>query len=128
MKIERDSLATIDFEGLEIRDYTAGVEVSSSVAEVIVPASARHRRAWSKRSDKYYYVLEGRLSFTVGVTTLDLAVGDCCIVRKGNRFSYGNPTGERAKVLLVHTPRFDLAEEVFEDEPSSPKWTGARGS
>jgi len=119
MKIERDSLQPFDFEGLEMRDYTAGVEVSSSVAEITIPAGARHRRAWSKRSDKYYYVLEGSLSFTVGVTTLDLTVGDCCIVRKGERFSYCNPTEVRAKVLLVHTPRFDLAEEVFEDEPGS---------
>jgi len=85
MKIERDSLGPIDFEGLEIRDYTAGADVSSSVAEITVPAGARHRLAWSKRSDKYYYVLEGRLSFTLGAETLDLAVGDCCIVRKGER-------------------------------------------
>jgi len=126
MKIERDSLRPIDFEGLEIRDYTAGMEVSSSVAEIIVPAGARHRRAWSKKSDKYYYVLEGTLSFTVGVKTLDLTVGDCCIIRKGNRFSYRNPTGERAKVLLVHTPRFDLAEEAFEDEPSSSSGSQSR--
>jgi mannose-6-phosphate isomerase-like protein (cupin superfamily) len=126
MKIERDSLAIIDFEGLEIRDYTAGTEVSSSVAEVTVPAGARHRRAWSKRSDKYYYVLEGSLSFTVGVATLDLTVGDCCIVRKGNRFSYRNPTGERARVLLVHTPSFDLADEVLEDEPSSSSGNQSR--
>lgn len=119
MKIERDSLRPFDFEGLEIRDYTAGMEVSSSVAEITVPAGARHRRAWSKRSDKYYYMLEGRLSFTLGAETLDLTVGDCCIVRKGSRFSYRNPTSEPARVLLVHTPSFDLAEEVFEDEPSS---------
>jgi len=118
MKIERDSLRPFDFGGLEIRDYTAGTEASSSVAEITIPAGARHRRAWSKRSDKYYYMLEGSLSFTIGVKALDLTVGDCCIIRKGNRFSYRNPTGERAKVLLVHTPSFDLAEEVFEDEPS----------
>ena len=119
MKIERESLRPVDFEGLEIRDYTAGADVSSSVAEIIVPAGARHRRAWSKRADKYYYMLEGSLSFTLGAETLDLAVGDCCIIRKGERFSYRNPTSEPAKVLLVHTPSFDLAEEVFEDEPSS---------
>ena len=119
MKVERDSLEPIDFEGLEIRDYTAGVEVSSSVAEITVPAGARHRLAWSKRSDKYYYMLEGSLSFTVGGKTLDLTVGDCCIVRKGVRFSYRNPNGELARVLLVHTPSFDLAEEVFEDEPGA---------
>jgi len=118
MKIERDSLRPFDFEGLEIRDYTAGADVSSSVAEITVRAGARHRLAWSRKSDKYYYLLEGSLSFTVGVKTLDLTVGDCCIVRKGERFSYRNPTGERAKVLLVHTPSFDLAEEVFEDDPS----------
>ena len=119
MKIERDSLQPIDFEGLEMRDYTAGVEVSSSVAEIAVPAGARHRLAWSKRSDKYYYMLEGELSFTLGGETLTLTVGDCCIIRRGNRFSYRNPTGERARVLLVHTPSFDLAEEVFEHEPGS---------
>ena len=119
MKIERDSLDPIDFEGLEIRDYTAGAEVSSSVAEITVPAGARHRLAWSNRSDKYYYMLEGSLSFVLGDTSLELDVGDCCIIRKGSRFSYSNPTGERAKVLLVHTPSFDLAEEVFEDETSS---------
>lgn len=119
MRIERDSLRPFDFEGLEIRDYTAGADVSSSVAEITVPAGTRHRLAWSKRSDKYYYLLEGRLSFTLGAETLDLAVGDCCIVRRGERFSYRNPASEPAKVLLVHTPRFDLAAEVFEEEPSS---------
>ena len=118
MKIERDSLRPFDFEGLEIRDYTTGADVSSSVAEIAVPAGAGHRHAWSRRSDKYYYVLEGSLSLTVGGKALDLTVGDCCIVRKGERFSYRNPTGECAKVLLVHTPSFDLAEEVFEDEPN----------
>jgi mannose-6-phosphate isomerase-like protein (cupin superfamily) len=119
MKIERDALEPIDFEGLEIRDYTAGTEVSSSVAEITVPAGARHRLAWSNRSDKYYYMIEGSLSFVLGVTTIELNVGDCCIIRKGDRFSYSNPTGERATVLLVHTPSFDLAEEVFEDETRS---------
>ncbi|HQN96363.1 MAG TPA: cupin domain-containing protein [Thermoanaerobaculales bacterium] len=119
MKIERDALRPFDFEGLEIRDYTAGMGVSSSIAEITVPAGASHRRAWSKRSDKYYFMLEGSLSFTLGAETLDLTAGDCCIVRKGERFSYRNPTGERARVLLVHTPSFDLAAEAFEDEPAS---------
>ncbi len=119
MKIERDSLKPIDFEGLEIRDYTAGTEVSSSVAEITVPAGVGHRLAWSMRSDKYYYVLEGSLSFVVGAETVELTVGDCCIIRKGNRFSYSNPKGVLARVLLMHTPSFDLAEEVFEDEPGS---------
>ena len=54
-----------DFEGLEIRDYTADRDCSSSVAEICVPGGARHGRAWSKRSDKYYFGLQGKLSFTL---------------------------------------------------------------
>jgi mannose-6-phosphate isomerase-like protein (cupin superfamily) len=116
MKIERSSLKPITFEGLEIRDYTAGMESSSSIAEVTVPAGTRHRTAWSRRSDKLYLMLRGRLSFVLGGEPQDLCAGDCCIIRKGDRFSYRNPTREPATVLLVHTPSFDLSEEVFEDE------------
>lgn len=126
MKIDRDSLRFFNFEGLEIRDYTAGMEVSSSVAEITVPAGASHRPAWSRRSDKYYFMLEGRLSFTVGAKALDLTVGDCCIVPKGERFSYNNPTAELARVLLVHTPSFDLAAEVLEDDPGASPGSPSR--
>ena len=115
MKIERESLKAIEFDGLEIRDYTAERDVSSSMAEITVPAGARHKRAWSKRSDKYYYVLDGRLSFIVDDQVVDLSTGDACIIRQGVRFSYENKTGAIVKILLVHTPSFELAEEVFEE-------------
>jgi mannose-6-phosphate isomerase-like protein (cupin superfamily) len=108
MKIERESLKSFEFHGLEIRDYTAGREGSSSMAEVTVPAGARHARAWSKRSDKYYYVIDDN-------QILNLSSGDVCIIHQGTRFSYENQTGEIAKLLIVHTPSFALAEEIFEE-------------
>ena len=37
MKIRRSELVSFDFEGLRIADYTAGKDVSSSVAEISVP-------------------------------------------------------------------------------------------
>jgi mannose-6-phosphate isomerase-like protein (cupin superfamily) len=114
MKVERASLPAIDFDGLEIRDYTAGRDGGSSMAEIVVPAGARHRRAWSRRSVKYYYVIDGRLSFVVDDQAIDLVAGDVCIVPRGTRFSYENRTGTAAKLLLVHTPSFELAKEVFE--------------
>ncbi|NOX65803.1 MAG: cupin domain-containing protein [Chlorobi bacterium] len=115
MKIERKSLKAIKFDGLEIRDYTAELDGSSSMAEITVPAGAQHKLAWSKRSDKYYYVIEGRISFTVDDLVADFSAGDACIIRQGVRFSYENKTGVVARVLLVHTPSFVLAEEVFEE-------------
>ena len=115
MKIERESLEAFEFYDFEIRDYTAGREGSSSVAEITVPAGARHERAWSKRSDKYYYVIEGRISFIVANQVLNITSGDVCIIHQGTRFSYENQTGETAKLLVVHTPSFELAEEIFEE-------------
>lgn len=115
LKITRESISSFDFEGLEIRDYTADHECSSSVAEISVPARARHRRAWSKRSDKYYFGMQGKLSFTIDKRRIELAAGDLCIIHKGERFDYENTTDEVARVLLVHTPSFDLSQEVFED-------------
>lgn len=115
MKIHRETLKPIEFDGLEIRDYTVEQAGGSSVAEITIPAGVRHKRAWSKISDKYYYVIDGELSFIVDDQSLNLSAGDVCIIHKGARFSYENKTGVVAKVLLVHTPRFELTEEVFEE-------------
>jgi len=56
---------SIGFEGLHILDYTAGRETRSSIAEITVPPGARHRKAWSRRSDKYYFTISGKVEFIV---------------------------------------------------------------
>jgi mannose-6-phosphate isomerase-like protein (cupin superfamily) len=115
MKIPKGSLGQIDFEGLAIADYTAGKELSSSIAEIAVPPGARHPRAYSKKSDKYYYVVSGHLEFDVDGRSFGLAPGDVCIILKGQRFSYRNTSEQPAKLVLVHTPAFDLESEAFEE-------------
>ena len=116
MRIKRSAVVPIAFEGLEILDFTAGTGCSSSIAEVLVPPGATHRTAWSRRSDKYYYVIGGSLSFTLGDEVLDLEAGDVCVVPKGERFSYRNATSQPVRLLLLHSPSFDLSREVFEDD------------
>ena len=115
MKISKGSTGQIDFEGLAIADYTAGKDLSSSIAEIAVPPGARHPRAYSKRSDKYYYVVSGHLEFDVDGRSFGLDPGDVCIILKGQRFSYRNTSEQPAKVVLVHTPSFDLESEAFEE-------------
>lgn len=42
-----------------------------------------------------------------------MKAGDFCLVKRGRRFSYSNESSEVATLVLVHTPSFDLREEVF---------------
>jgi len=107
------TIRPIDFAGLRIFDYTAGHDLSSSLAVIDVPPGTGHAVALSKRSDKYYLVIEGALRFMLDGAETDLVAGDFCLVRQGRWFSYSNPTVTLARVVLVHTPNFNLAEELF---------------
>jgi mannose-6-phosphate isomerase-like protein (cupin superfamily) len=112
--IRRDAVRPFDFDGLRILDYTAGRTTNSSLAIIEVPPGARHRQAWSRRSDKYYYVLAGQIRFTVHGEPQNLGSGDACLIAREQRFSYENTGSEAVRLLLVHTPSFDPAAEVFD--------------
>ena len=117
MIIKRDSVEPIDFDGLRILDYTAHLGGRSSFAVITVPAGAAHAEAWSRRSDKYYYVATGEVEFTLDGQLRVLSAGDFCLVAQGRRFSYVNRGAAAAELVLVHTPSFDLNSEVFVDAP-----------
>lgn len=114
MKIARNSLSSFDFNGLNIADYTSGKDTSSSLAEITVSPGVEHAKAHSGRSDKYYYVLTGWLQFYADEESFELHEGDLCVILKGQRFSYRNASTETAKILLIHTPAFELESEVFD--------------
>lgn len=116
MIVNNNSIKPINFEGLQIFDYTNGNETSSSLAVIQVPPGIQHRKAWSKRSDKYYYLMDGQIRFTLDEEDYDLVKGDCCLVKQGQRFRYENLASEVATFILIHTPSFDLASEVFLEE------------
>jgi len=111
--IRRDAIEPFDFHGLEIRDYTAGLETSSSFGVITVPPLASHSEAWSRRSEKIYYVVTGSIEFTLDGKRDMLPAGDLCVVARGKHFSYRNPGPNTARVCIVHAPSFDLDSEVF---------------
>jgi len=115
MIIKHEAIQPIDFDKLRIIDYTAGQENSSSFAEITVPVGVSHKRSWSNRSDKYYYVVRGKVNFTVNDESANLSSGDVCIVPKGKRFTYMNTGTSEAILILVHTPHFKLECEGFEE-------------
>ena len=100
--------------GLHIRDYTAALDLSSSVAWIDVPRGIRHPRARSGRSDKYYVVVAGSVRFNAEGRTYDLGEGDVFVVPRGVSFEYENAASEEARLVLVHTPMFDADAEVLE--------------
>jgi mannose-6-phosphate isomerase-like protein (cupin superfamily) len=114
MIVRRSALQPIDFDGLRIFDYTAELRSGSSLAVIEVPPGATHAEAWSRRSDKYYLVVAGRLEFSLHGERLALEEGDFCLVEQGKRFSYANRSASAARLVLIHTPSFDLEAEVFE--------------
>jgi mannose-6-phosphate isomerase-like protein (cupin superfamily) len=114
MFIKQKEIKPIDFDNLKIIDYTAGSDFSSSFAEITIPAGISHKFSWSKRSDKYYYIVQGRVLFTIDGEQNILSSGDVCVIPKGARFNYSNNGPEIAKLILVHTPGFKLEFEVFE--------------
>jgi mannose-6-phosphate isomerase-like protein (cupin superfamily) len=110
-----DSIPVLDFGGLGIRDYTAGLSTKSSFAVICVPPGVSHTVSWSRRSDKFYYVVSGSIQFALAGDTHELGAGDFCLVPQGERFFYRNAGDETATLCLFHTPGFDLDSEVFED-------------
>jgi mannose-6-phosphate isomerase-like protein (cupin superfamily) len=114
MIIRKDKINAINFNGLNIFDYTSDLDEKSSFAIIQVPARTSHQLSYSKRSDKYYYVMDGTIDFTINDNNYSMNKGDFCIVKKGEKFKYSNNTKKIATLVLVHTPRFILHEEVFE--------------
>jgi mannose-6-phosphate isomerase-like protein (cupin superfamily) len=115
MIFKHEELQPIEFDGMKIIDYTAGQESSSSFAEITIPAGVSHRFSWSKRSDKYYYVVHGHVTFIVNDKVDNLSQGDVCTIPKGERFKYLNKGPDDAKLILIHTPSFKLECEAFEE-------------
>jgi mannose-6-phosphate isomerase-like protein (cupin superfamily) len=114
MIIKHDAINPIKFDKLKIIDYTAGQDNSSSFAEITVPVGVSHKLSWSNRSDKYYYVVQENVCFTINEKSDYLSTGDFCIVPKGERFSYKNTGSRKAVLILIHTPNFKLECEGFE--------------
>lgn len=114
MIIKENEVEQFDFDGLKIADYTEKLNENSSFATIFVPPQISHKLSWSKRSDKYYYIIAGTIHFMVNDQETILSNGDLCIIKKGDKFKYRNDSNEIVKIILFHTANFKLDQEVFE--------------
>jgi uncharacterized cupin superfamily protein len=63
------------------------------------------------RNEECVYVLDGRLRYTVGSTSRDLAPGECMHTPKGTVHAFSNPFTSVARALIVQSP--DIGEQYF---------------
>jgi len=119
MHIRKASLEPLVFEGMTIFDYTSSPDFSSSFAIIEVPPGVSHAKAWSKRSDKYYYIAQGEIELQLEDRRLDLCQGDLCVIKQGKRLSYQNKGQVTAILVCVHTPDFQIDQEVYGDDTES---------
>ncbi|MFX1511710.1 MAG: cupin domain-containing protein [Promethearchaeota archaeon] len=113
MIISKNEIPKIDFEGLRIFDYTAHLRSHSSIALIEVRPGIKHRTAYSKKSDKYYFVVSGELDIVFNGKKHRLRQFDFWFVEKECYFSYENSTSGTVILILFHDPRFDLEAEIF---------------
>ena len=72
--------------------------------------------------DEAWYVLEGRLAFTLGDETVEAAAGDAVCAGRGVPHTFWNPAAEPARYLLVMTPRIDaLIKAIHASDDRSPE-------
>jgi mannose-6-phosphate isomerase-like protein (cupin superfamily) len=83
MIIKESEVEQFDFDGLKIADYTDKLDTNSSFAVITVLPQTSHKLSWSKRSDKYYYIIAGQIDFTVNGKGYILSTGDLCVIKKG---------------------------------------------
>jgi mannose-6-phosphate isomerase-like protein (cupin superfamily) len=63
--------------------------------------------------DEAWFVLEGRLGFRCGDQERELNAGESLLVPRGTSHSYWNAAAERARYLLVMTPRIHRLIEAL---------------
>jgi len=116
MIIKSNEIQSINWEGLSITDFTSNQDTLSSFAKIDVSPGNSHKISWSKVSEKYYYILSGQLHFVIENRECMLKGGDLCIVPLKTKFAYINKTNIPVEILLIHTPKFNIENEVFEEE------------
>jgi mannose-6-phosphate isomerase-like protein (cupin superfamily) len=114
--IRRDDAEHVQLDRYWVRDYGRSSDRSSSLTYCEVEPGGRHVKMRSPRSDRYFYIVSGRLQGQSDVQgSVELGPGDMWYVPRGEQWSYENTSGEPVVFVLCHTPPLELDVEEVED-------------
>jgi len=105
----------INIGQLGIRYLVDGSQSESmGMFELIVPPGSNVPPPHShSNNEEIVYVLEGKLRYTVGAETRDLAPGQSMRTPKGTVHGFSNPFDHPARALIVLSP--DIGAQYFKD-------------
>ncbi|HEX3066305.1 MAG TPA: cupin domain-containing protein [Dongiaceae bacterium] len=114
--MQPQAIAPIRIGGLEIRYLVDGTVsgTATGMFELTVGPGARVPPAHSHSgNEEIVYVLEGKLRYSVGDETRDLAPGDRMHTPRGVVHAFSNPHEATARALIMLTP--DIGAQYFRD-------------
>ncbi|HYV88545.1 MAG TPA: cupin domain-containing protein [Candidatus Polarisedimenticolia bacterium] len=114
--MQPQAIAPIRIGGLEIRYLVDGTVsgTATGMFELTVGPGARVPPAHSHSgNEEIVYVLEGKLRYSVGDETRDLAPGDRMHTPRGVVHAFSNPHETAARALIMLTP--DIGAQYFRD-------------
>jgi len=72
-------------------------------------------------NEEAYFVLDGTVEFRIGAEVFDGTSGTFVLVPAGEAHTFGNTSGEPARLLVLHAPALDRYFEDLEHLWSSPQ-------
>lgn len=109
--VNYSEITPFSFYDLVIRELSPKGCETLSVAEVRVPPGAAHPKARSTKSDKLYICISGAVTFELNGESKILTSLDVLLIPAVQWFSYRNDGIAECRLLLVHVPPFDIANE-----------------
>ena len=107
MKFIKENARKFGWEGINGWAYFSKEEFSGmSCAYIIV--EGRHGRIKNLKSDRLYFIIEGRGEFTVNGRQMKVKPGDVVVIPKNTPYDYKG----KMKVLLVDSPAFDPKADI----------------
>lgn len=103
--IKAKEIAEEDFGAIKVKNLFNKEEIEQ-ISVAMIRVSGINRKHINKRSDEFYYVLEGNGTFSIDDAISEVEEGDLIFVPKGSQFfNSGQMT-----LLVFSSPRYDVSQ------------------
>ncbi|MFA5755117.1 MAG: hypothetical protein WC909_01995 [Candidatus Paceibacterota bacterium] len=114
MKFEFNKTLKFGWKGLKGWSYNSSADFPRASAAYF-EVTGNHGRVKSKKSDRIYFVVDGRGEFMIKDKTISVKKKDVIIVPRNTDYDYKAKNGIM-KLFLTHSPAYNEKEEVkYED-------------